>query len=209
MTAHIPGWYDTPERSEAVKWQSYTQTKKSQEFRHWYSLFVMTGREGAVKAEFEREFTEAGLDAVVLVPKRELEDRKDGVDTTVHKEMFPGYVIIGTAQIVEVVAVARKIKNVPSVLSYSDGNFSEIQLDEISYLIYMLDNNDVVGTSGIEFDEENQIHILEGVLKGKDGWITQVDRRKGRVDVWFALTNMRREIWLSVRVVGNADNKTL
>jgi transcriptional antiterminator NusG len=41
----------------------------------------------------------------------------------------------------------------------------------------------VVGKSVAEFDENNRIRILEGPLKGLEGLIVKVDRRKGRAKV--------------------------
>jgi transcription antitermination factor NusG len=73
----------------------------------------------------------------------------------------------------------------------------------------MQDNDGVVGTSNVEYDKGNRIRVLAGSPKGQEGRITKVDKRKGRVKVKFALANIRREIWLGMRVVDKADENNL
>jgi transcriptional antiterminator NusG len=180
--------------------------EKLPEFRHWYAFCVLTGREDRVKAELEHELAEfPDIECSILVPKRELVERKGGENHTVLKEMFPGYVIVGTEQIYRFADVAKQNSSVLYALS-EDSEFLEIYLHEISPLIYMLDDDDVIGISKVEFGEDSRIRVLAGPLKGLDGWIVKKDIRRGRVKVKFAWTNIRREIWLGVRVVENADN---
>jgi transcriptional antiterminator NusG len=64
----------------------------------------------------------------------------------------------------------------------------------------MQDDDGVIVMSEVEYDKDNHIRVLAGPLKGQEGRITKVDRRKGRVKVKFALANIRREIWLGVRM---------
>jgi transcriptional antiterminator NusG len=180
--------------------------EKLPEFRHWYAFCVLTGREDRVKAELERELAELpDIEFSILVPKRELVERRCGENHTVLKIMFPGYVIVGTEQIYRFADIAKQNSSVLYALS-EDSEFLEIYLHEISPLIYMLDDNDVIGVSEVEFGENSRIRVLAGPLKGLDGWIVKTDIRRGRVKVKFAWTNIRREIWLGVRAVENADN---
>ena len=48
-----------------------------------------------------------------------------------------------------------------------------------SLLVY----GEVVGKSVVNFDENNRIRVLEGPLRGFEGQIVKVDRRKGRIKV--------------------------
>ncbi|MDR2421696.1 MAG: antiterminator LoaP [Oscillospiraceae bacterium] len=178
--------------------------EKLPEFRRWYAFCVITGREDTVKAELERELAELpDVDCAILVPKRELVERKGGTGRTVLKVMFPGYVIIGTERINEFASAAKRNSNVLYALT-GDSEYLEIYPDEISCIIYMQDDDGVIVMSEVEYDKDNRIRVLAGPLKGQEGRITKVDRRKGRVKVKFALANIRREIWLGVRVVDMA-----
>jgi transcriptional antiterminator NusG len=175
------------------------------EFRHWYAFCVLIGREERVKAELERELAELlDVEFAILVPKREIIERKDGEERNVLKTMFPGYLIVGTEQIFEFAKIAKQNSSVLYALT-GDAEFLEIYPDEISYIIYMTDDEGVIGISEAEYDKNNRIRVLAGPLKGQEGRITVVDKRRGRVKVKFMWANIRREIWLGVRVVEKAD----
>ncbi|MDR1181318.1 MAG: KOW motif-containing protein, partial [Bacteroidales bacterium] len=140
------------------------------------------------------------VSAALLIPKRELEERKGGVVRKVQRVMFPGYVLAGTEDIIKLFQITYRVDDLLKILRH-EGVFREIRLDEISQIVYMADGDGVIGISDMEFDEGNHVHVLAGPLKGYDGWITKVDRRKQRAKVRFAFDGLWREIWLSVRLL--------
>lgn len=70
------------------------------DFQHWYALFVMTGQEESVARHIDEKLSKREtLKAATFVPKRKLKERKNGRVSEVVRIMFPGYVLIGTEQI--------------------------------------------------------------------------------------------------------------
>jgi transcriptional antiterminator NusG len=174
------------------------------DYRHWYALFVMTGREDIVKHKLDlllakREDTTAA----VFVPKRFIIDTNASGQTEVLRIMFPGYVLIGTAQVERVFALTRGLKDVNKFLRTNDEDkeFQEIALSEIMHIINLCDNDGIIRESMVTLDENGRIEVLSGPLKGEDGYITKFNRRLGRVAVDFLLGTERHELWLTVKVV--------
>ena len=170
------------------------------DFRQWYAIFVMTGQEEKVRALIEAKLSEhEDIQAQFFVPRRLVRERKDGVVPEENKIMFPGYVLVGTETIEQVFSFAGRIKGVLKFLKNEDG-FQEVRLEEISRLIYMADEDDVIGESEVRLDENDRIVVLSGPLKGEEGNIVKFNRRKSRVAVEFWVGAERFEIWLGVRV---------
>jgi transcriptional antiterminator NusG len=170
------------------------------DFKHWYAVFVITGQEELVCSRIEQGIaSRENLSAKLFVPKRIICERKDGVDSEVCRVMFPGYVLVGTDQID---AVSKIIANATGALSILRGEdcYLEIRLEEISRLVYMADDEGVIGESSVCLNEENRIQVLTGPLKGEEGRIVKFDRRRNRVAVEFLFGTKKHEIWFGVRL---------
>jgi len=183
------------------------------DFKHWYAIAVLTGKEERVRARIAEKLTdtEKSIEAQLFVPriKHKLPQdlaQKMGKEEQV-KIMFPGYVLVGTDDIDGVFNVANGMKSVLKFLKSDDGEFLEIKLEEISRLVYMADEEDVIGASDVYLNEDNRIVVLSGPLKGEEGRITKFNRRRGRVAVEFVIGTRRQEVWLSVRLVGKEETR--
>jgi transcription antitermination factor NusG len=116
--------------------------------------------------------------------------------------MFPGYVLVGTDDIDSVFEHTFRLRGVWGFLEDAGEEFHEIPWGEIEWLINMVDEADVVGISEVRLDENNRIVVLSGPLMGKEVRILKFNRRRERVMVAFQMGTVRREVWLSVRLVG-------
>ncbi len=69
----------------------------------WYALFVETGKEEQVKKHIHNtmSFSNASIPYELLIAKREIREKKDGIVRTVVKRMFPGYILLETEEILE------------------------------------------------------------------------------------------------------------
>ena len=182
------------------------------DFRHWYAIFALTGQEEKVRALLERKLSDAGMKAHLFVPWiriRQAEDlaRKSGNDEK-DEIMFPGYVLVGTDDIKGVFSISNGLKGVLKFLKNED-EFQEIRLEEISRLVYMAGEEDVIGESEVCLDEDNRIVVLSGPLKDMEGSIVKFNRRRERVAVEFQIDAERHEIWLGVRLVEKRIASTL
>ena len=177
----------------------------------WYALFVETGREEHVKKHIHNslDFSVVGTPYELLIAKREIKERKDGIEQTVEKRMFPGCILLETENILEfhLELMTRRSKYLFGVLR-QEGYFKEIALEEVSRIIYMTDSNGVIRSSDI-IVENNRIIVTKGPLKNYDGFIKRIDRRKKRVEVLFMFNGAEHFINLSVNVIEKFSNDTL
>jgi transcriptional antiterminator NusG len=61
--------------------------------------------------------------------------------------------------------------------------------DDTELLNHFLSFGDVVGPSVVYFDEQKRIRVVSGPLRGMEGRIVKVDKRKGRARVKLDLYN--------------------
>ena len=186
---------------------------KSMEFQHWYAIFVWSGEEDKVRRLLERKLSDKGIAAQLFVPKIRrdlpadlrlklgLKEKPDPNEKERDKLMFQGYVLVGTDDIKGVFDVADGWKNVLRFLREPDGEFHEIDQEEILWIVSIADEDGIIGVSEVCFDEDNRIVALSGPLKGKDNRVTKFDRKGSCAMVEFVIGDKRHEVWLGVRVV--------
>jgi hypothetical protein len=73
----------------------------------------------------------------------------------------------------------------------------------------MADDDGIIGESKVHLNKGDRVEVLSGPLKGFDGWITKLNRRKSRVAIDVLLGLERREIWLGAEFVDTTDDEQL
>jgi transcriptional antiterminator NusG len=173
------------------------------DYKKWYAIFVMTGREDAVKRDLERLLLlHSEVNAAFFVPKRLTIDKNAKGETETLRLLFPGYVLVGTKQIEQVFTLANGVRDIYRFLRAGDEEklFQQIELAEIMRIIDLCDDNGIIGESTAILDENEMLVVTSDPLKGEKGYITKYDRRKGRVLVSCLLGTEWTELWLAVRV---------
>lgn len=163
----------------------------------WHAIFVETGKEDRVKEWLQIELKESNIR--ILVPKRKLRERKEGIWNEKVRILFPGYVLLnGDVSTSEY----YKIRSTPGLIRVlQDGSgLLEIHESEIQIINKLVQDGDVIGTSGILLEGE-KIIVMDGPLKGLDGLIEHLDRRKGRAKVRFNFIGEPRLVDLSIYTV--------
>ena len=77
---------------------------------------------------------------------------------------------------------------------------SKIRLEEIANIVYMLDEEGVIGISDI-YVENDRIIVTKGPLMNYDGLVKKVDRRNHRVKVLFMFNGESHFIDISVNLI--------
>jgi transcriptional antiterminator NusG len=174
----------------------------------WYALFVETGKEEQVKKHIHNTMSssDASIPYELLIAKREIREKKDGMVRTVVKRMFPGYILLETESILEFYLRLKttRCEHYFGILR-NGGYFKEVRLEEISNIVYMTDINGVIGSSDI-FIENDRIIVKKGPLTNYDGFIKKIDRRKHRVKVLFIFNGEKHYIDLSVNFIEKYDD---
>jgi len=152
----------------------------------YYALQVRTHEEDAFvqRAQSSAEETEGRF----LVPKRVLDIRRGG---TVKKNqlftVFPGYVFFETdCDGKELFWHFHKIEGFYRMLR-DNQNPTPLSSHDKELLMHFISFGERADKSKVTFDENDHIVIVEGPLKGLEGNIVKVDKRKGRAKVLLDL----------------------
>ncbi len=175
----------------------------------WYALFVETGKEEEVKKQINSimKYEDADFPYELLIAKREIKEKRDGLLETVIKRMFPGYILLQTEQILDFYLKTKRCDHLIGILRHGSF-FKEVRLEEISNIVYMTDTNGVIGSSDI-FIENDRIIVTKGPLANYDGFIKKIDRRKHRVKVLFMFNGEKHYIDLSANFINKLDDSNL
>ncbi|WP_229536139.1 antiterminator LoaP [Pelosinus baikalensis] len=163
----------------------------------WYVLFVNTGKEDLVQEWLRIHFNESVL--VSVIPRRKIMERNGGSIKHVLKKMFPGYIFICTNMNIETYYKLKSIPGIIRILKTGD-YYTRIVDDEMFYILKLLDNDGVVDYSKI-YIHNSKIIVKSGPLKGMEGLMVEVDKRKNRVKIILNFMGVPKKIDLGIEVI--------
>jgi len=126
-------------------------------------------------------------DERLLWPRRTLRIRKKGRYRDAQVSVFPGYLFLETEKLTEEIYWVLRRTN--GFLQFLPENQRAEPLtgDDERLLRHFLSFGEVLEKSRVYFDENKRIRVVHGALKGLEGKIVKVDRRKRRARVALQL----------------------
>ncbi|MFU0784192.1 MAG: antiterminator LoaP [Thermoanaerobacterium thermosaccharolyticum] len=171
----------------------------------WYVIYTRTGDELKVKRLIELLFSKLNNKPIrVLIPKRAIIERKGKKQVEKIKFLFPGYVFIKTNMCFE---IYYKISKLPHFLKFLKDEMepAEVRDDEIRIILSLVGDSDIVGFStGIKIG--GKVKIIDGPLKGLEGLIEKIDKRKGRVKVRLNVSGNANLVDLGIHIIEELDD---
>ncbi len=142
----------------------------------------------------------------IVCPRRSLTIRRGGKTKQVEAPLYPGYVFLRSIALDPDLYWA--IKKVPGFFRFlkSNTNIQPLEGKDLELLLHFLHYGEVIHKSQAIFDENKRVVILEGPLKGLEGRIVKVDRRKGRVKIKLELQDELFMVDLGVEFIGEANH---
>lgn len=171
----------------------------------FYVLHVLTGEEARFleRARTRLESVSDGADSGRLWwPRRVLRQRAKGRTRTVTVSLFPGYLVLEHEAISN--ATVAALRGVEGFVRFLRSNDDIVPLggEDLELIRHFLSFGEVVQPSRVEFDVNNRIVVHAGPLKGLEGRIVKVDRRKRRAKVKLDLYDNPFLIDLGFEVIG-------
>lgn len=163
----------------------------------WYALFVETGSEDIVQQYLTFHFNKVVLSS--LVPKRKLLERKSKATSYITKKLLPGYVLIHTNMEDDKYKTIVEIPRVIKILNY-DSYYSKISESEMSTILKLTNLAETIGFSKI-YIEGSSIVVKDGPLKGMEGIIRKINKRKSRATVNINFMGNLKTIDLGIEVL--------
>lgn len=118
-----------------------------------------------------------------IFPRRKLTIRQKGETKSQIEPVFPGYIFMEAENLES--EIYWSLRTTPGFYRFLPENKEPKPLEgrDLAMLSHFMSFGDVADKSKVRFDENDRIQILEGPLKGLEGCIVKVDRRKGRARV--------------------------
>lgn len=151
-------------------------------------IFVLQVKTGA-EEKFLRAAERLGVprQGRLCFPRRTLAQKKGGRLTQRDVPFFKGYLFYFCTSLSE--ENRDGLRRVPGFISFLPGRERILPLppDEREFIYKLITGGDVIGLSRVRFDENRRIIVSQGPLKGFEGNIVSVDKRKGRARVQLDL----------------------
>jgi len=153
----------------------------------YYAIQVYTGQED----DFSRRLLSRLQDRQLYIPKRVLDIRRRGKIKREASPVFPGYAFIESEDLLKDLDAYWEVRKTPGFIRFLGDNISPTPLTDkdIRLLRHFISFGEYADTSKVTFDENDRIVVLEGPLKGLEGQIVKVNRRKGRAKVALDICN--------------------
>jgi transcriptional antiterminator NusG len=165
----------------------------------YYAIHVLTDSED----DFSRRLAPIIGKDRLIIPKKLLAIRRKGITRKVLMPVFRGYVFIQSDNILEELDVFWAIRHTQGFIRFLRESSAPSPMSErdLALLRHFISLGEYADTSKVTFDENDRIVVLEGPLKGLEGHIVKVDRRKGRARIILDMYESQFPIDLGFEVV--------
>ncbi|MBN2536410.1 MAG: antiterminator LoaP [Spirochaetales bacterium] len=123
------------------------------------------------------------LDTAIFLPRRKLRIRRQGKWMKSISPIFPGYIFIKANNVTP--STYKTIKRVPGFIRFlkNNNNITPLLESDKRMIDHFLSFGEVVGKSSVQFDLNKKVKVICGPLKGLEGNIVKVNKRKKRIKV--------------------------
>jgi transcriptional antiterminator NusG len=150
----------------------------------YYAVQVKTRGEGKYIRLFKALYPQ--IPAALYFPKRRIDIRRKGIMVPSTTGIFPGYIFVEIDEgdsIINYHWFFRKTEGFFRFLK-SNQHICPLENRDLETVLHFIKQaGPVAGKSRVFFDENSRIVVLEGPLKGLEGNIIKVDKRKGRAKI--------------------------
>lgn len=170
---------------------------------NYYALQVKTrSEEMFIKRVFISMAPGQDKDIRIIFPRRKMSIRKAGAIKSVLEPVFPGYIFLESPGLPD--AMYWLLRTTPGFYRFLPENKQPQPLEgkDLATLKHFMSFGPYADTSKVRFDENDRISVAEGPLKGLEGRIIKVDKRKGRAKVKLDMYDESFLIDLAFEVLG-------
>lgn len=150
----------------------------------YFAIQVWTGKEDEF-LKLLRANWEGGDFPELFVPKRSMPIRRKGKPQKEIRPIFPGYVFLGEPEPSVSPNTRWMVRHTANYLRFlPDGpNPRPVSEKDRRLLGHFMSFGCIADTSKVTFDDHDRIVVVEGALKGLEGHIVKVDKRKRRAKI--------------------------
>lgn len=151
--------------------------------RRWYVIHTYSGYENKVKQNLEHRIDSMEMrDQIfrVIVPTEEEIEIKNGQRRTVHKKVFPGYVLV---QMKMTDASWYVVRNTPGVTSFVGHGNRPTPLEDAEVKAILRQMEEEAPKVRVSYQVGQAVKITDGPFTDFEGVVDAIDHERGRVRV--------------------------
>ena len=155
--------------------------------KRWYVIHTYSGYEAKVKRNLEHRIQSMDMqDKIfqVIVPTEEEIEVKDGQRKTVHKKVFPGYVLVEMKLTNDSWYVVR---NTPGVTGFVGSGTKPTPLSEEEVNAILKQMRAEAPRVKVGFQKGQTVRIIDGPFTEFMGTVDEINQEKGKVKVRISL----------------------
>jgi transcriptional antiterminator NusG len=169
---------------------------------NYYAIQAKTRSENKYIKLFKNRYPDSNLP--LYFPQRQLNKRKNGKYIKSLSGIFPGYIFIEAENKEDILSNQWRFRNIDGFCRFLKSNWEITPLagQSLNVVLHFIKKvGRIAGVSKVCFDKNSRITVLEGPLKGLEGIIIKVDKRKGRAKISLDIYNDSFSIDLAFEVI--------
>ncbi len=165
--------------------------------KKWYVVHTYSGFENKAKKSLEERVKQEGLQELfgdILIPMENVVEMVKGEKRASKRKFFPGYILV---QMVEIkdgepnsMRAMHVVKNTPKITGFVGGdarNPPAVSEREIARLTTQLSEGALKPKPKVEFEEGDNVRVVDGPFSNFNGTVEEVNPDKGRVRVLVSI----------------------
>ena len=168
----------------------------------WYVAHTYSGYENKVKANLEKTIENRHLENQIFevrVPLQDVVEQRNGVNKTVQKKMFPGYVLVRMLMNDETWYVVR---NTRGVTGFVGPGSKPVPLSDEE----MTPFGQTINTVKADFNVGDEVAVVAGVWKDTIGVVSKIDASKQIATINIALFDRETPVEISISELRKTNN---
>lgn len=153
-------------------------------YMEYYIAQVATGRENSFIESIKSKHPKLALKHKFIYLTRELFIRQQGKILKEQQSVFPSYIIVQSDFAIDNDTLLA-LKQIPEFYHFLNSNTDITPLSggDLALIQHFIGIGPKIGSSLVRFDKNDRIVVIEGPLKGIEGNIIKVDKRKQRAKI--------------------------
>ncbi len=178
----------------------------------WYVIQVLSGQEDKacelinLHAAGRRSKDGRLVLKECFVPRYQVERKFHGQYRTLTRNLFPGYVIAVTNRVDELNDRLVRIPTFTRMLG-SEKSFIPLDRSEKAFInAFTTEKHRTISLSKAVY-EGDKVVVTEGPMINREGWITEVNRRKGTARIEVSMFGRTINVEIGLAIVGRRSEK--